>query len=61
MARRPASSRTRSPACMPDAVARKVMETAGVDRLSALRLAIELVRRGGTISLSASTAARPTR
>src|SRR4051812_8171954 len=37
---------------MPDAVARKVMETAGVDRLSALRLAIEIVRRGGTISLS---------
>ena len=28
------------------------MQTAGVDRLSALNLAIELVRRGGTISLS---------
>jgi threonine dehydrogenase-like Zn-dependent dehydrogenase len=27
------------------------MERAGVDRLSALHLAIELVRRGGTISL----------
>ena len=37
---------------MPDAVARKVMQTAGVDRLSVLNLAIELVRRGGTISLS---------
>jgi threonine dehydrogenase-like Zn-dependent dehydrogenase len=37
---------------MPDGVARKVMEHAGVDRLSALRLAIEIVRRGGTISLS---------
>jgi threonine dehydrogenase-like Zn-dependent dehydrogenase len=37
---------------MPDTVARKVMETAGVDRLSALRLAIEIVRRGGTVSLS---------
>jgi threonine dehydrogenase-like Zn-dependent dehydrogenase len=37
---------------MPDPVARKVMQTAGVDRLSALRLAIEIVRRGGTISLS---------
>jgi threonine dehydrogenase-like Zn-dependent dehydrogenase len=37
---------------MPDAVARKVMETAGVDRLSALRLAVEIVRRGGTVSLS---------
>jgi threonine dehydrogenase-like Zn-dependent dehydrogenase len=37
---------------MPDAVARKVMETAGIDRLSALHLAIELVQRGGTISIS---------
>jgi threonine dehydrogenase-like Zn-dependent dehydrogenase len=37
---------------MPDAVARKVMETAGVDRLSALSTAVEIVRRGGTISLS---------
>jgi threonine dehydrogenase-like Zn-dependent dehydrogenase len=37
---------------LPDAVARKVMETAGIDRLAALHLAIELVRRGGTISLS---------
>jgi threonine dehydrogenase-like Zn-dependent dehydrogenase len=37
---------------MPDALAAKLMETAGVDRLSALHLAIELVRRGGTISVS---------
>jgi threonine dehydrogenase-like Zn-dependent dehydrogenase len=37
---------------MPDPVARKVMETAGVDRLSALRAAVEIVRRGGTVSLS---------
>jgi threonine dehydrogenase-like Zn-dependent dehydrogenase len=37
---------------MPDPVARKVMERAGVDRLSALRTAVEIVRRGGTISLS---------
>jgi threonine dehydrogenase-like Zn-dependent dehydrogenase len=37
---------------VPDAAARKVMEHAGIDRLSALNLAIELVRRGGTISLS---------
>jgi threonine dehydrogenase-like Zn-dependent dehydrogenase len=37
---------------LPDTVARKMIETAGVDRLSALRLGIELVRRGGTISLS---------
>ncbi len=37
---------------MPDAVAEKMMETVGVDRLAAFYLAIELVRRGGTISLS---------
>jgi threonine dehydrogenase-like Zn-dependent dehydrogenase len=37
---------------LPDTVARKVMQTAGVDKLAALNLAIELVRRGGTISLS---------
>jgi threonine dehydrogenase-like Zn-dependent dehydrogenase len=36
---------------LPDAWAAKLMERAGVDRLSALHLAIELVRRGGTISL----------
>ncbi len=36
---------------MPDRLAEKVMERAGVDRLSALYLAIELVRRGGTISI----------
>jgi len=37
---------------LPDAVARKLSETAGIDRLAALHLAIELVQRGGTISLS---------
>jgi threonine dehydrogenase-like Zn-dependent dehydrogenase len=37
---------------IPDPVARKVMERGGVDRLSALNLAVEMVRRGGTISLS---------
>ena len=37
---------------LPDAVAAKIMERAGVDRLSAFHLAIEVVRRGGTISLS---------
>ena len=36
---------------LPDAIARKLMETAGVDRLNALYLAIDIVRRGGTISL----------
>ena len=37
---------------LPDAAARKVIETAGIDRLSALHLAIDLVRRGGTVSIS---------
>jgi threonine dehydrogenase-like Zn-dependent dehydrogenase len=37
---------------LPDAAARKMMETAGIDRLAALHLGIELVRRGGTVSLS---------
>jgi threonine dehydrogenase-like Zn-dependent dehydrogenase len=37
---------------MPDVVARKVMQNAGIDKLSVLNLAIESVRRGGTISLS---------
>jgi threonine dehydrogenase-like Zn-dependent dehydrogenase len=36
---------------LPDAAAQKVMETAGIDRLSALHLTVDLVRRGGTISL----------
>jgi threonine dehydrogenase-like Zn-dependent dehydrogenase len=39
-------------ALLPDALGEKVMQTAGVDRLNALHLAIELCRRGGTISLS---------
>jgi threonine dehydrogenase-like Zn-dependent dehydrogenase len=37
---------------LPDAVAQPVFKTAGVDKLAALYSAIELVRRGGTISLS---------
>jgi threonine dehydrogenase-like Zn-dependent dehydrogenase len=37
---------------LPNAVAAKLMEKAGIDRLSALHLAIDAVRRGGTISLS---------
>jgi threonine dehydrogenase-like Zn-dependent dehydrogenase len=39
-------------ALVPDPVAAKLMEKAGVDRLNAFRLAIDMVRRGGTISLS---------
>jgi threonine dehydrogenase-like Zn-dependent dehydrogenase len=37
---------------LPDAAARTVIEKAGIDRLSALHMAIELVQRGGTVSLS---------
>lgn len=37
---------------LPDAVAEKVLLNAGVDRLQALYYAIDMVRRGGTISLS---------
>jgi threonine dehydrogenase-like Zn-dependent dehydrogenase len=37
---------------LPDAVAEKLIDKAGVDRLAALHLAIDVVRRGGTISLS---------
>ncbi|MFL5674167.1 MAG: zinc-dependent alcohol dehydrogenase [Chloroflexota bacterium] len=36
---------------MPDAVAGPMMERAGIDRLAALKTAVELVRRGGTISI----------
>jgi threonine dehydrogenase-like Zn-dependent dehydrogenase len=37
---------------LPDAVASRLMQKAGVDRLAALYLAIDIVRRGGTISVS---------
>ncbi|MDT5164311.1 MAG: hypothetical protein QOC88_1205 [Mycobacterium sp.] len=37
---------------LPDVIGKRLMQTAGVDRLSALNSAIDLVRRGGTISLS---------
>ncbi len=36
---------------LPDAVAAKLMEKAGVDRLTALHAAIDTVRRGGTVSI----------
>jgi threonine dehydrogenase-like Zn-dependent dehydrogenase len=39
-------------ALLPDVAAQKVMTTVGIDRLAALHMAIELVQRGGTISLS---------
>jgi threonine dehydrogenase-like Zn-dependent dehydrogenase len=37
---------------LPDAVAEKVMQKGGLDRMAALYSAIDMVRRGGTISLS---------
>ncbi|UGY94557.1 zinc-dependent alcohol dehydrogenase [Streptomyces gobiensis] len=37
---------------LPRRIAGKVMSKAGVDRLSALHLAFDIVRRGGTVSLS---------
>jgi threonine dehydrogenase-like Zn-dependent dehydrogenase len=36
---------------LPDAIAAKIMQKGGVDRLIALHSAIDIVRRGGTISL----------
>ena len=36
---------------LPDAIAAPLMQTAGIDRLSAVHSAIDIVRRGGTISL----------
>jgi threonine dehydrogenase-like Zn-dependent dehydrogenase len=37
---------------LPDGVAKKLMETAGIDRLAALYNSFDSVRRGGTVSLS---------
>lgn len=37
---------------LPKPVARKAIETAGIDRLAALHLAMDAVRRGGTVSIS---------
>jgi len=37
---------------LPDAAAQKLIETAAIDRMSALSSAFELVRRGGTVSVS---------
>ena len=35
---------------LPDALAKPIMEKAGIDRMAALYSAIDVVRRGGTIS-----------
>jgi threonine dehydrogenase-like Zn-dependent dehydrogenase len=37
---------------LPDGIAKPLMKTVGVDRLAGLHLAIDLVRRGGTVSVS---------
>ena len=37
---------------LPDAIAAPMMQRSGVDRLSALLAAIDIVRRGGTLSIS---------
>lgn len=37
---------------LPDPLAQKVLDTAGMDRLAAVYASIDLVRRGGTVSLS---------
>ncbi|MGX1791828.1 zinc-dependent alcohol dehydrogenase [Microbacterium sp. NPDC055312] len=37
---------------LPDPLSRPMLEHAGIDRLAALHAAIDLVRRGGTVSLS---------
>ncbi|MGW6569108.1 alcohol dehydrogenase catalytic domain-containing protein [Streptomyces sp. NPDC054975] len=47
-----ASAAQRVTARLPDAVARPLMERAGVDSLAALHTAIDVVRRGGTVSVS---------
>jgi len=48
---RGAKAAQRLTSLLPDAAAAKLMQRAGVDRLTALHLAIDLVRRGGTISI----------
>ena len=49
---RAAGAAQRLTGLLPASVGEKIMQTAGVDRLAALYAAIDIVRRGGTISLS---------
>ncbi len=42
----------KSAGLLPDALAQKVVEKAGIDRLDALHAAVKGVRRGGTVSVS---------
>jgi threonine dehydrogenase-like Zn-dependent dehydrogenase len=39
-------------ALLPDRIAQPIMQKAGIDSLSAMHLAFDIVRRGGTVSLS---------
>ncbi len=43
---------TKTVGLLPGAVGRPLMKRAGVDRMAALHLALEAVRRGGTVSIS---------
>jgi len=36
---------------LPDRLAERMMQTAGIDRLASLHAAVDIVRRGGTISI----------
>jgi threonine dehydrogenase-like Zn-dependent dehydrogenase len=47
-----AGAAQRAAGLLPDAVAQKVTDLAGVDRMDALRCAVKAVRRGGTVSIS---------
>ncbi|PJE99598.1 glutathione-dependent formaldehyde dehydrogenase [Streptomyces carminius] len=47
-----AEAAQKSTKLLPKKLAEKLMTTAGVDRLAAFQLAVDAVRRGGTISLS---------
>ncbi|MFI9318565.1 alcohol dehydrogenase catalytic domain-containing protein [Kitasatospora aureofaciens] len=47
-----ATAAQRMTSLLPDALASRLMTRVGLDRLHALHLAVDLVRRGGTISLS---------
>ncbi|MFD8704865.1 alcohol dehydrogenase catalytic domain-containing protein [Kitasatospora sp. NPDC059648] len=47
-----ATAAQRMTSLLPDALAARLMTRVGLDRLHALHLAVDLVRRGGTISLS---------
>jgi threonine dehydrogenase-like Zn-dependent dehydrogenase len=47
-----AAAAQKATAVVPDKIMEKVMQVAGIDRLAALNTALEVVRRGGTVSLS---------